>query len=255
MRMIRGIHGSLLVALTLAGCGGGVSGIGHPGPGSGDDAGPGDDGSLDSKCTSESPIGTGFACSSAGLSCPLGTLTDCSGTRTLQCFCDGHSWACDAVDPVACPTPAACPDPSQVYPGKPCANPPDQTCVSTDLPISNCGGNQPTPPVLGSCQCVQGSWSCELPAIPACSPPAPPPSCPDPNSVLDGSYCSGLGMSCAGNPSYCDGQLYYDSLTCVQNYWQTEATTVCDIGFDGGPFDGGSLDAMPFEGGHVLDSD
>ncbi len=254
MRMIRGIRGSLLVALALAGCGGGVSGIGHPGPGPGDDelsvdGGSGDDGSLDSRCTSQAPIGTGFACSSVGLTCPLGTIADCNGSRrTLLCSCDGRSWTCDPVDPIACPPPTACPDPSDVSPNGPCAGPEGQVCNTTDFPVSNCGG-EPPPPALASCQCLGGSWQCELPAIPACSPPAPP-SCPDPSSVVNGSYCSEVGQSCAGNPSYCDGKLYYDALTCVANYWLTKAATQCDIGFDGGTFDGGT-----FEGGGPADSD
>jgi hypothetical protein len=259
MRIIRGIRGSLLVSsLALAGCGGGVSGIDHPGPPPGDDeisadGGPGDD-SIDSRCTSEAPIGTGFACSSAGLSCPLGTLTDCNGgRRTLECSCDGRSWTCDPVDPIACPPPTACPDPSQVFPNGPCAGAEGQVCNSTDFPVSNCGG-EPPPPVLASCQCLEGSWQCELPAIPACSPPAPPPSCPDPNSVEDGVYCSEVGQACPGNPSYCNGQVYYDALTCVANYWLTKATTQCDIGLDGGP-DAWTFDGGTFEGGQVLEND
>lgn len=261
MRTLRGIRGSLLVAsLALAACSGSVSGIAHPTPPTdpgddiGDDAvsdggGPGDDGSLDSGCTSEAPIGTGFACSTAGLSCPLGTLTDCNGdSKTLQCSCTGQSWACDPVTTVACPAPAACPDPSQVSPGGPCANPAGQVCNSTDFPVANCGGSEP-PPALASCQCLQGTWSCELPVTDPCiSPPAQ--TCPDPNSVAAGGYCNVSGQDCPGNPTYCDGQVYYDALVCAGTSWLTVATTDCDLSVDGGTFDGGT-----FDGAQVLDGD
>ena len=49
------------------------------------------------------PIGTGFACGSAGLMCPLGTITDCNGNmRTLECLCNGNEWTCDPVTTGAC---------------------------------------------------------------------------------------------------------------------------------------------------------
>ena len=255
MRTLRGIRGSLLVAsLALAACSGSVSGIAHPTPPDpGDDAvsdggAPGDDGSLDSRCTSEAPIGTGFACSSAGLSCPLGTITDCNGSpRTLQCSCDGQSWTCDPVIAMGCPAPAACPDPSQVYPEDPCANPSGQVCNSTDFPVANCGGSEAPP---ASCQCLQGTWSCELPVIGPCISPPPAQTCPDPGAVASGGSCNVSGLDCPGNPTDCGGQVYYDALVCAGTSWVTVATTDCNLSFDGGTFDGGT-----FDGAQVLDSD
>src|SRR5271168_4805643 len=115
MRAIRRSRGLILFALVaVAGCGGGVSPIGTKGddvgPGNpgddlvGDDeipadGGPADDGpSIDPRCVSGAPIGTSFPCNVSGLTCPLGTISDCNGNqRTLECFCGGAAWSCDPV--------------------------------------------------------------------------------------------------------------------------------------------------------------
>jgi hypothetical protein len=246
----------LWVLLAVAGCGGGVGGIRQPGddgaPGDrivGDDAGilfndgSVDDGGVDLRCASGSPVGTGQACGAAGLMCPLGTLTDCNGNvRTLECLCNGNVWTCDPVTTGACeppPPPPACPDPSTLVPGSSCA-PDNQQCVSTDIFASACGIE-----TKAICQCVTGAWSCPFPPLPVCPPPPPPPSgsCPDPYSLYSGQSCTTQGI-CSGNPTDCSGQVYYDALECESGTWVTIAATACDIGeaIDAGSFDGEALD-------------
>ena len=248
----------LLPALiALAGCGGGTGhfaatdgGPGHPGDdGSpGDDIAPGDDivgddelppppfddGGIDPRCASGSPVGTGFACGGPGLMCPLGTITDCAGNMmTLNCFCDGKQWKCDALPDVEiCPTPVACPDPRTLYPGSVCNVPIGQSCYSQAIPPPSCGGGgDPPPPMGGTCTCQPNGWLC--PTMPTTCPA--PASCPDPYSVYPYAYCNSYGQTCPGNPTNCGGQIYYDALQCMGNGWVSVATTSCEIVYDGGP--------------------
>jgi hypothetical protein len=241
MRTIRGRSGWLLVALlAVAGCGGGVSGIGTKG-GDGGPGNPGDDaiapsedgGSIDPRCVQGGFIGTGVACGFSGLTCPLGTVSDCNGgQRTLECSCDGETWSCDPVTRVDCsPPPSACPDPSNLYPGSPCAGPTGQQCVSTDIPSDNCG-QELMVPIKGICTCTNGGWSCPV-AHPDCQPP-PVQACPSPYGVYSGNYCDSPGLSCPGDPQNCGDQVYYDALQCQGSTWVSVATTICEIADDGG---------------------
>ena len=260
MRTLRGSRGWLLLALlasgAVTGCGGGVSGIGtnrDGGPGNPGDDLVGDDeiivedgGSpVDPRCASGNPIGTGQACPAAGLTCPLGTISDCSGgQRTLECRCDGSSWSCDPVTSPDCPPPITCPDPSTLYPGIPCATPLGQQCVSTDIPSDSCGGELP-PPTKGVCTCTTGGWSCPQTHLPCV---ASPPACPNPYDVYAGGYCPAPGLDCPGNPQTCGAQLFYDALECDGTFWYSLAATACDI-------DGGAFDAMPAEAGVIFEND
>jgi hypothetical protein len=250
MRRTLGSRRALLFALfAVGGCGGGVGHIGSSdGGGPGDEGGISfvDDGGLPPNCAAESPIGTGQACGSAGLTCPLGTLKNCDGTlHTLECRCDGSVWTCDPVTPERCPPPSACPDPSTLVPGSSCDVPESQQCVTLDVAVPNCGGLPPSP-TKAVCQCIGGAWSCPIGPVPTCAPPPPGP-CPDPSNVYAGQSCNSAG-TCAGNPTYCSGDLYYDALDCVSGQWVTVAATQCDIyGSDETfyPVEAGVLDAYP----------
>ncbi len=239
------LGGFLVTAfLALAGCGGGTGHFastgddGGPPPGDdilGDDALPpaGDGGPIDPRCASGSPIGTGFACGASGLSCPLGTITDCNGNpRTLQCFCDGAQWTCERVPTSDCAPPTSCPDPSTIYPGTSCSVSIGQTCYSTDIPSYGCGGSMP-PPSSGTCTCTPNGWSCPQGPVPPCIAPQP---CPDPYTVYPNTYCNSEGLTCSGNPSGCGGQVYYDALLCKGGSWLDVAPTYCDI-YDGGGYE------------------
>ena len=248
-------HGGwlLFAALMIGGCGGGVGGFGTKGDGGpggscggqscppgmggddlvGDDeisadGGPAEDGGspINPSCASGAPIGTGFACGAPGLVCPFGTYTDCNGVSvTLDCSCDGRSWTCEPLTDVNCPPPVPCPDPSTLYPNTPCYGPEGQQCVSTDIPGA-CGGELP-PPIMGTCTCTTGGWSCPM-TITAC--PAQPPPCPDPSAVYAAASCAAPGEMCPGNPQSCGTQVFYDAFECESGYWVSVAKTDCDIG-------------------------
>ncbi len=249
----RGSFGLLLLAIfAIAGCGGGVSVIGTQGSkGDGGPGGPGNpgddlvgddeisfDGSapadagppIDPRCASGNPIGTGLACSVSGLTCPLGTITDCKGNvQTLECACQGQLWSCDPVPVLDCPPPppppSACPDPSTIYPGNECQVPLGQQCTSTEIPGGGCGGDVP-PPETGPCTCTTTGWSCQT-SLPPCLAP-PPESCPSPYDVFANGYCNTPGLTCPGNPQPCGDQTYYDALQC-EDGWVSIATTSCDL--------------------------
>jgi hypothetical protein len=257
MRTIRGYRGLLVfLFVAVAGCGGGVSGIGTKGGDGGpgnpgddlvgdDEIGPVQDGAPnDSRCATGDPIGTGLACSVSGLTCPLGTVSDCNGgMRTLECVCEGQSWSCDPVPPdPSCPPPSSCPDPSTVYPGSGCGVPVGQQCASTEVASLGCGGELP-PPTMGTCTCTTSGWRCPQDTVPCISPPT---SCPDPSGVYAGGYCTATGMTCSGNPQNCGGDIYYDALACQGNYWVTLARTTCDL-YNEPDADGLILDAAPIE--------
>jgi hypothetical protein len=267
MRTTRRSAGPLLFALfAVAGCGGGgISGIGQQGGGEsqGDDVIGGDaeiaydtgtvGAGIDPRCASGSPIGTGQACGTAGLHCPLGTIDDCNGaTRTLECACDGETWSCDPIAPTACPTPTSCPDPSTLVAGSPCALPPGQQCVSTDIPVPNCG-NGALPPSITKALCTcMGTWFCPVTPMTCAPPPVPASTCPDPYSVYAQQSCNGAGLTCRGNPTFCGNGLFYDALECIGGSWITIAATNCDVD-DGGSFDGETLDGGVPDAHVILD--
>ena len=61
----------------------------------------------------------------------------------------------------------------------------------------------------------------------------PPPGCPAPSDVSADTPCIAFGQTCAGNPAACDGQLFYDALTCEDTTaaggwrWRVVAATIC----------------------------
>jgi hypothetical protein len=108
--------------------------------------------------------------------------------------------------------------------------------------------------MLENCFCKARSWACPIP--PPC---VPPPVCPPPQDVLMGGGCSWVGQDCPGNPTYCDGAIFYDALRCENDpftsvpVWTSVAVTVCNsadggVGPDAfGGDDGGRPDAgWPF---------
>ncbi|HEY5242670.1 MAG TPA: hypothetical protein VIJ22_14420 [Polyangiaceae bacterium] len=190
-----------------------------------------------------------------GSSCDLATQGDCdvgitspgcdgSGvTGECSCQADGQGsavWACvQAIEP-ECPDaqPPGCPDASSVVQGNECDVSPQLSCTS-DSPEYDCNGN-----FIGdaSCQCFNGAWNCVM-SEPAC------PACPDPQSVEQGLSCVSPGMQCPGNPTYCDGAVFYDAFECDAGAWNDVATTGCSgsssSGGGSGSSGGGAVDAGP----------
>jgi hypothetical protein len=112
-----------------------------------------------------------------------------------------------------------------------------------------CGVNQVNQ--LLPCYCIDHLWNC--------APAQPPPDCPDgdgppdegpdvyvpggcppPYDVFQGFTCSQLNLECPGNPTYCDGALFYDALQCNGAVWITLAATQCA---DAGPEVDAEVDA------------
>jgi hypothetical protein len=97
-------------------------------------------------------------------------------------------------------------------------------------PIYDCAGA-----VLGYvfCQCSQRQWVCKQPGPISCVDASPPPPmCPDPATLIEGTPCSAAGLACKGNPIFCDGATFYDALQCDGSKFVTLAGTIC--GFDAG---------------------
>jgi hypothetical protein len=193
-----------------------------------------------------------------GSSCNLSTegpctveLTSiaCDGSQvTGECSCqsDGQGaaiWACTQGFEPECADaqPPGCPDPSSVVQGNGCNLSPQLSCNS-DIPTYDCNGN-----ITGdaSCQCFNGQWSC-ITSEPDC----PPTGCPDPVSVEQGVSCMSPGLQCPGNPTDCDGAIFYDAFECDGGEWNDVATTGCSGsgssgGGSGSSGGGGSVDAGP----------
>jgi hypothetical protein len=225
-----------LFALSIAGCGGSVSGVGDrdAGPGPGDDANdtpPYDGGPVNPNCPAKSQVNDGYSCSLSGLVCPSSqTSVDCQGNATsLACFCDGEGWSCEQAPPPNCPV-STCPPPQSVYPGGFCVPTASETtiaCSSKDVPSTGCDGEATV--ASGLCFCTVSGWTCP-PVSPSCPPP-PPPTCPDPYSVSVYQPCYANGLVCPGDPQNCEGDTYYDAFQC-EGYWVPVATTQCNIGGD-----------------------
>jgi hypothetical protein len=135
------------------------------------------------------------------------------------------------------PEPPGCADPARIRAGGPCNSSGNLACPS-EIPEYGCDGQ-----IVGhlSCYCSQYAWTCPEPELPACPEAGPPPVCPDPYSVGQGLACSDPGQVCAGNPSWCDGQLDYDAFECQGGVWTDIASTVCEG--EGGIEDAGPVDA------------
>jgi hypothetical protein len=172
------------------------------------------------------------------------TSTGCDGTQvTGQCTCQSDEqgagvWECvQSTEPeCADAQPPGCPDASTVVPDDACDVSPQQSCGS-DVQQYDCSGN-----VIGNgtCRCVAGAWSCNI-TVPAC----PPSGCPDPESVEQGVPCTTPGVQCSGNPTSCDGAVFYDAFECDDGAWNDVAATTCDGSSSGGggPVDAGFADA------------
>jgi hypothetical protein len=106
------------------------------------------------------------------------------------------------------------------------------------------------------CGCYGRVWSCTPPSNPTCGedlledvtvPPdvevgpdvyVPPTGCPPAADLFQGLACSVDGEECPGNPTFCDGALFYDALQCNGSFWVTLAATQCG---DAGPADDGRV--------------
>ena len=198
-------------------------------------------------CPPASQISYGGACnlSSQGGCTVAITGTACGMTYTDTCACQPDSagagtWACTLGTRPECKDsgPPGCPNPSFIAPGDSCSASPQLTC-STGIPLYDCAGN-----FLGdeSCQCFDGTWSCETPVD--CPDAA---ACPDPQSVQEGALCPENGLQCPGNPQVCDGAVFYDAFQCEGGAWIDVAVTGCATD-GGGPVDAGPVDAGGFGG-------
>jgi hypothetical protein len=234
------------VSLILAACGGAVTDLGSPDGGTHRG-----DGGPDPACKGVMP---GATCSVRNQVCnyPGTTSLDCEGQPIpISCSCDG-TWTCESPVMPDCTVPGpSCPEPSLLKPKSSCSLD-GQQCNSTIIPYQGCDGQTHLSSAL--CTCSGNTWACPQPVTPPCAPP----TCPDPKSVLPYQQCHGEeGLQCAGNPSYCQGKVFYDALQCENGYWYPIATTICDSPFldatvyDVGPsFDAGFPDAYVVYDGH-----
>jgi hypothetical protein len=188
-----------------------------------------------------------------GDSCDLATQSSCMVPLSVV-YCNGlvvsslceceaagdgsGAWACLQPSPPECADaqPPGCPDPSTVANGNGCNVSPQLSC-SSGIPIYDCNGN-----VTGdaTCQCFGGAWSCVTP-----EPNCPPTGCPDPEDVEQGISCQSPGLQCPGNPTDCDGAIFYDAFECDSGEWNDVAVTGCSgsgssSGGGGGPVDAGA---------------
>jgi hypothetical protein len=243
MRRFAGTVALVIPFLAALACGGRVGVVGGGG-----------DGGTCPGCVVQCPLTNeaqpGSACDLAtqGPCTVPYTYTGCNGialTASCSCQSDGQGsgvWACNASPEPDCPDaqPPACPDPSSVVQGNGCDVSPQLSCDS-ETPAYDCNGN-----VVGdeSCQCFGGSWSC-ITSEPDC----PPPTCPDPQTVEQGVSCASSGSQCPGNPTECDGAIFYDAFECVDGAWNDVAVTGCSgsgsSGGGSGSSGGGGVDAGP----------
>ncbi|HEY8038705.1 MAG TPA: hypothetical protein VIF15_02890 [Polyangiaceae bacterium] len=204
------VHGWLVVATLVAGCGGstfagggdaapgGDSGAGTDGGGGGDDGG----GAV-SPCPA-SPPSSGSACAPQGLSCEWGSSTVQSCDTVA--FCNGGRWQVTAPNPG----------------GLDCGGGPQGQCPGSFAAVprqTHCS------PYLLACDYPQGRCACTIPAAGAqpadasavaewlCQDPAA--GCPQPRPPL-GSPCAQEGLDCdygactipGGNAETCHGGIW-----------------------------------------------
>jgi hypothetical protein len=190
-------------------------------------------------------VNPGEACTVAGLTCPaLNEVVHMCQPAVQQCTCENGVWGHCVFDgpPEGCPVPA-CPNGNELTPNAPCNLPPMTRCDEF-VTGTACGLSidQRLP-----CYCIDNAWNC--------APPQPPPDCPDayvlpdvyvapgcppPPEVLQGLACSAAGQECPGNPTFCDGAVFYDALQCNGSFWITLAATQCA---DAGPEVDADVDA------------
>jgi hypothetical protein len=131
-----------------------------------------------------------------------------------------------------CPPPPTCPSTNAVIPGGSCALPASLSCIGL---LSQCGG--PVTP-SDSCTCQNGTWACTPLEQPDCGvvEEPPPPSCPPRDQTFANDLCSSPQLECGGDPTECDGTVFYDALQCTWDgsawRWSVLAQTICG---DGGP--------------------
>jgi hypothetical protein len=151
------------------------------------------------------------------------TTTACDGTIAVgSCSCEangqgGATWGCGLSVPECDDAGPPCPDPSTVVQGNACAVSSQLQCDSA-TPVFDCEGNA----IEVSCDCLGGAWSC--PQSPSCPPPG---GCPDPQDVEQGIACDSPGLQCPGNPTDCDGAVFYDAFECYGGQWNDVAPTTC----------------------------
>ncbi len=248
MRTPGSVLGLSIFLLAITACGGGVGDIGKDGGGGNSEAGdPGYEAGTvgTSSCPPSSQIEDGFPCSVAGASCPSGTpVYDCSGKPvvTPECVCNQTSWVCEqfVTGPCESPPSAGCPDPTTIFPQMSCDGTINQTCVSTNVPTYGCDGG--LIPYMATCACKGNAWVCSGGGATPCSSP-PPSMCPDPESIAAYAECAEEQLLCPGNPTDCDGQIFYDALRCTGGSWNPVATTTCQDGGAGGSV----LDSPPIQ--------
>jgi hypothetical protein len=211
------VLGVLVFANPVA-CGGRVEGVG---------SNEGEGGS----CPPPAAVEQGAACDSNGETCPS-PYPDCGDTN-LPCTCQGGTWSCPPGPPCVA---TGCPAAASIEAGAACTTSPGQSCPSEIPQYDDCTGA-----FLGDlgCNCQGGTWQCAS-SQPACVVDAsPPPSCPDPSSIVQGLPCSDAPDECPGNPQMCGGQVFYDAFECEGGTWYDVATTDCAT-VDAGPIDAGT---------------
>ncbi len=174
------------------------------------------------------------------------TSIACDGVEVSgECTCqpDGAgsgAWSCVQDQQPECPDagPPGCPDPSFVVQGGGCGVSSQLQCASS-TPVFDCEGN----PIEVSCECFAGAWSC--PQSPSCPPPT---GCPDPQDVEQGFACNSPGLQCPGNPTDCDGAVFYDAFECDGGEWNDVAPTTCS-GSSSSSSGGGSSGSSSGSGG------
>jgi hypothetical protein len=176
------------------------------------------------------------------------TATVCDGTVAVgSCSCEasgqgGATWGCGLSLPECDDAGPSCPDPSVVVQGNACAVSSQLQCDSA-TPVFDCDGNA----IEVSCDCLGGLWSCPQP--PSCPPPT---GCPDPQDVEQGVSCDNAQQQCPGNPTDCDGAVFYDAFECDGGQWNDVAPTACSGSSSSGGGGGGSSGSS--SGGGFVDA-
>jgi hypothetical protein len=205
-------------------------------------------------CPPAAEVVGGVACTSPGLMCAGDTTSFCGAATAAECTCEGGAWHCLSTGPSGanCPPPSpptptpsppppipVCPPPSEVGVDLSCALPQYEPCKS-NIPVTDCPGNVQD---FVTCYCVGDRWACPNPVMPVCADEGPDEDfegglggCPPPDTFFAGSPCTSPGTQCAGDPTYCDGTVFYDAVQCQWDgsawRWHAVAITEC---LDAGP--------------------
>ncbi|HEY8088705.1 MAG TPA: hypothetical protein VIF09_12690 [Polyangiaceae bacterium] len=159
----------------------------------------------------------GSACSTAGQACAL-DIDICGYSQQETCTCVGGGWSCPPTG-AGCPAPT-CPPAQDVIPGDYCVG--SLSCAD-DQAIYDCSGNFTG---YGQCECIQDNWACTS-SNPGCPPPDPP--CQPPDTIYGGEDCFSPLQQCPGNPTVCDGAVFYDDFECEGGQWVDVAPTICAV--------------------------